>query len=205
MTDRERYDVALSFWTTALQYLALVDNAARETVSQGNTWVLLRDLPITADEYEEATRWSDHTIIMALLFSLFHGIELLAKGFLLAGSGEPVEKGHNPDKLRQKIEARYPNETALIEFLCKYTSADHMPELLRRFMQDNGLNVERLYEALRYPSPDFVTIRRYSSLKYEGQEGTTFFADLHVDIELVRLAAVDLGRRLEPKLDPAGG
>jgi hypothetical protein len=80
-----------------------------------------------------------------------------------------------------------------------------MPELLRRFMQDNGLDAERLYEALRYPSPDFVTIRRYSSLKYEGHQGTTFFANLHADIESVRLAAVDLGRRLEPKLEPSGG
>lgn len=201
MSNQERYDLALSFWTAAFQYLILAENVSRETISQGNVWVMVRDFddgPITPQEYAEGTRWSDHTIIIPLLFNLLHGIELLVKGFLLVDPAGTVEKLHNICNLRDRFRQKYPAQTALIQFLDKYTSEDHMPELLRRFLTDNDLQVESLYQALRYPSPDFTTMRAYSSLKYQGEEGTSFFTKLHEDIESVRIAAVRLGRSLEP-------
>ncbi len=201
-TNQKRYDVALSFWTAALQYLILAQNVSQETASQGNVWVMVQDFeggPITPEEYGEGTRWSDHTIIIPLLFNLLHGIELLTKGFILVDASEAMEKDHKICKLREWFKQKYPYQTILNQFLEKYTSMDHMPGLLRRFLADNGLQVDNLYPALRYPSPDFTTLRTYSSLKYQGEKGTSFFTDLSADILEVRSATVKLGQSLEPQ------
>ena len=206
MVNLERYNIALSFWTAAFQYLILAQNVSQETASQGNVWVMVWDYeggPITPEEYSKRTRWSDHTIIIPLLFNLLHGIELLLKGFILADPVETIEKQHNICELRERFKQKYPDQTTLNGFLDKYTSEDHMPELLRRFLADNGLQIENFYKALRYPSPDFKTLRVYSSLKYQGKEGTLFFTDLHEDIQTVRAAAVNLGRSLESQTKTA--
>jgi len=205
-TNQERYGLALSFWTVAFQYLIFVQNVSQETASQGNVWVMVRDFeagPITPREYAEGTCWSDHTIIIPLLFNLLHGIELLVKGFILVDPAETIEKQHNICELRERFKQKYPGQTALNKFFEKYTSEDNMPELLRRFLSNNGLRVEKLYQALRYPSPDFTILREYSSLKYHGEKGTPFFTDLHVDIQSVRSAALNLGRSLKPQTGTA--
>lgn len=195
----ERYKLALSFWTASFQYLMLVENVAHETASQGNVWVMVRDFngePISPNEYEEGTRWSDHTIIIPLLFNLLHGIELLVKGFLLVDPTETIEKQHDITDLCTRLKAKYPDQDVLLCFLNKYTDENHMPELLKRFLAENNVTVNGLYQALRYPSPDFTTMRTYASLKYHGEDGTSFFDTLHHDIKGVRVAAVSLGRGL---------
>ena len=200
-TNEERYKLALSFWTASFQYLMLVENVSQQTASQGNVWGMVRDYsggPITLEEYAEATRWSDHKIIIPLIFNLLHGIELLTKGFILVDAAETIDKQHNIYELREKFKQKYPDQATIIEFLEKYTSTDHMPALLRRFLEDNGLQVEKLYQALRYPSPDFSMLLTYSSLKYHGEEGISFFTDLSAAIKEVRPAAVKLGRSFEP-------
>ena len=202
MSNEQRYDLALSFWTASFQYLMFAENVARETASQDNVWVMVRDFkegPIGPEEYAEATRWSDHSVIIPLLFNLLHGIELLVKGFLLVDPAETVEKEHNICELCARFKAKYPEETTLNNFFDKYTNESCMPELLRRFLADNGLQVDGLYQALRYPSPDFSTMRRYSTLKYQGQKGTPFFTELCQDIHAVRIASVRLGREWESK------
>ena len=200
--QEDRYLLALNFWTSALQYLRLVENVAKETVSQGNTWVLVRDISsghITPAEYSQATRWSDHSIIIPLIFNLLHGIELLAKGFLLADSEEPVAKTHKISELRDRIATKFPDEDVINNFLSKYTVINEMPELLVRFLETNCLSVDQLYQALRYPSPNFVETHNYIELKYQGDAGTPFFKELAKDTEVLRLAAIKLGRKLEPE------
>lgn len=201
---KDRYLLALTFWTSALQYLRLVENVANETVSQGNTWVLVRDYSsggITEEEYSLATRWSDHSIIIPLIFNLLHGVELLSKGFLLADPEEPVGKTHKISTLRSRITAMYPGEDVMNGFLSKYTDDHEMPELLVRFLEVNNLSVDQLYQAFRYPSPDFVETHSYADLKYQGEAGTHFFEELAKDIKELRLAAIKLGRRLEPVIE----
>jgi hypothetical protein len=201
---KDRYLLALTFWTSALQYLRLVENVATETVSQGNTWALVRDYSsgsITEEEYSHATRWSDHSIIIPLIFNLLHGIELLSKGFLLADPEEPVGKTHKISALRNRIAAMYPGENVMNVFLSKYTVQDDMPELLVRFLDVNKLSVDQLYQAFRYPSPDFEETHSYADLKYQGEAGTLFFEELAKDIKELRFAAIRLGRRLEPIIE----
>jgi hypothetical protein len=155
--------------------------------------------PITPGQYEATTGWSDHTIIIPLLSNLLHGIELLVKGFLLVDPKESIEKLHNIIELREKFMKKYPEENHLIQFFEKYTDAKSMPDILKRFLTENNLQVDKLYQALRYPSPDFSMMRSYSSLKYQGEQGTTFFIDLYRDIKNAKVEAVRLGRGLETK------
>jgi len=199
MRQNERYVLALSFWEVALQYLDLVANASREIARSGNPCLVLErhGEPLTPESYTNRTQWSDHRIVIPVLFNLLHGIELLIKGFILADPKESLAKRHNLSKLRMHFERKYPNEFILLQFFKKYTSDSDVPELLRQFLPENGLTMDELYQALRYPSPDFREMRRYTTLKYQDTPGAAFFAELSEDVFRVRRAAVQLGRSLE--------
>lgn len=201
MCNDKQYDLAVSFWTVSFEYLMLVENVARETVAQGNTWFMTKDWedgPITADEYAEGTRWSDHTLIIPLLFNLYHGIELLVKGFLLIAPNQNVKPKHGIGRLCRQFTRAYPDEKELIDFLTKFTDEQRLPALLGDFLRDNGLTLNDLYQAVRYPSDqDFHNLRTYVELKYKGENGLPFFKELSDDIKAIRIAAVKLGRSLE--------
>ncbi len=199
MCNREQYDIALSFWTASFQFLVLVENAAGEIDAQGNTWEMVRDFPITETEYDEATRWSDHTVIIPLLFNLLHAIEMLIKGFLLTDRDEEVGKSHDIIDLTSRFLHLFPDQTVLNDFFHRYTCEYAMPEILKQFLKENGIDVRSLYQSLRYPSPDFQVMRTYRCLKYRGRAGCDFFTALQSEIKEVRKAAVALARSLEPK------
>ena len=149
------YDIALSLWTVSFQYLMLVENVACETVSCENPLGLTKDInagPITEDELDEATRWSDHTLVIPLLFNLYHGIELLVKGFLLITPGITVKAKHSIQRLCRDFSAAYPDEIEINSFLQKYTEENQLPVLLSKFLEDNTLTFADLYQALRSPA-----------------------------------------------------
>ena len=188
MHTKMQYDKALSFWTVSFEYLMLVENVAREIAAQGNNWIIVDDYPIEEAEYEERTRWSDHCIIIPLLFNLYHGIELLAKGFLLADGC--MRAGHKLLKLRQLFSEKYPDERELNSFFAKYTDPQSMSPILKEFLDSNHLGFQDLYEALRYPSdPNFNAFNSYINLKYKGKDGIEFFNGLQQDIISARIAA----------------
>ena len=179
----------------------LVENVAREIVAQGNAWFIMKDYedgPVTIDESAEGTRWSDHKLIIPLLFNLYHGIELLVKGFLLVSSGQNVKPKHSIGRICRQFSQAYPDETELIAFVTKFTEEQRLPDLLSEFLKDNSLTLNDLYQAVRYPSDqDFQTLRKYIVLKYKGADGLPFFSELAEAIKGVRKAAVKLGRSLE--------
>ena len=81
MNDEE-YQKAISFLTLSFQFFSLVQNSLKETISQGNAWILTSDSELDFEEYAEETKWSDHQIIIPLLFNFYHGLELFLKGLL---------------------------------------------------------------------------------------------------------------------------
>ena len=198
--NSDRNILALSFWSVSFHYLRLVENAVRETVSQGNIWTMTRKTTagvISADEYSESTKWSDHTIIIALIFNLLHGIELLVKGYILVDPEETIEKLHNISDLCRRFRDKYPDQHTLNRFFNRYTNDDCAPDLFRHFRIDNGLSIGEFYQAFRYPSPDFTAIRNYTSLKYNGEQGLIFFRELAKNIHEARVASVTLCRELD--------
>ena len=97
--------------------------------------------PISEREYAEATRWSDHTTIIPLLFNLHHGIELLIKGFLLTDPDEDIKKSHDIIDLCSRFCHLFPDETELNGFFHKYTCEYAMPDILQQFLRDNRIDV----------------------------------------------------------------
>lgn len=204
MCNEEKYKIALSFWTASFQYLMLVENASREIVAHDNIWIMVGDFNDTTNieqEYDEARRWSDHTTIIPLLFNLHHGIELLIKGFLLTDPDEDIKKSHDIIDLCSRFCHLFPNEIELNNFFHKYTCEYAMPDILKKFLRDNRIDVRSLYQALRYPSPDFQVMRNYSALKYNGKEGIHVFSDLQTEMRCVLRSAVKLGESLSPQED----
>ncbi len=199
------YDLALSFWTVALQYLKLAGCAAEQINEHGNKCFVVQDIqegPVTVEEYERQTRWSDVNMILPLLFNLLHGIELLAKGFLLA-AGEEVKPVHSIAQLVCRFKQTYAQQSDLIAFFEKFTDERKSPLLIQEFLQDVGERADRLYPLLRYPSDkEFQTIRRYTSLQYKDMGGREFFGEVAQDIRRAIRAAVRLGRSLDQSQTP---
>lgn len=202
MNDRKRYSTAWSFWTLAAQYLFLVENAAHEIETKGNPYSLVKDYrdgEITSAEFTEKTQWSDHRIIMPLLFNLYHGLELMLKGFLLVHPEGDVEAKHSIQRLTQKFAELYPAEKDLQVFFRKYTALHEIPEILSEFLRSNGISIDQLYEALRYPvDRNFQRLKNYINLKYQGDAGVAFFRELWHDLSNARMPAVRLGRSMKP-------
>ena len=204
MCDESEHDIALHLWTVSFQYFQLVQNVAREITSQGNQSVIVRDGAeglIEPAEFHEKTKWSDHSLGIPLLFNLYHGIELLVKGFLLITPGVNVKSEHNIQKLCRQFAKSYEQESELIVFLRKYTEEKELPRVIQEFLKDNDLAFDKLYQTLRYPvGPKFKNSNNYMMLMNRHTDGVPFFNDLVSDIERARRAAVMLGSSLRPNL-----
>lgn len=78
----EKCNQALGYWTVGRQYIHLVENIIEETINQGNLHVISSP-SLTWEKYDQDTKWSDHKIIIPTLFNLYHGFEVILKGFWL--------------------------------------------------------------------------------------------------------------------------
>ena len=197
---KEDYIKVLSFFTVSFQFFSLVQNALKETINQGNKWVLISDKEISFEEYADKTSWSDHQVIIPILFNFYHGLELFIKSLLQFDPHFELKAKHSIEGLSSKFLKDNPKEKDLCNFLKKYTHIGQLPKILKDFLIDNNLTINKLYEALRYPTdPSFSIIRSYLPVKYKGEEGIEFFKSLLCDIEQARKAAVAYGRSFEPK------
>lgn len=197
---KEDYIKAISFFTVSFQFFSLVQNALKETIDQGNEWIVSSEKEISFESYADKTSWSDHQVIIPILFIFYHGLELFLKALLQFDPHFELKAKHSIEGLSSRFIKDNPKEKGLCNFFKKYTHMDQLPKILRDFLSDNNLTINQLYEALRYPTdPSFATIRSYLSVKYKGEEGIEFFKILLCDIEKARKAAVSYGRSFEPK------
>ena len=187
--------MALSFFSISFQFFSLVQNSLNEAINQGNQWVITSEKEIQFDDYEKKTSWSDHQIIIPVLFNFYHGLELFLKGLLQFDPNFELKAKHSIEALSSKFIKDNSSEKILCAFLRKYTHRGQLPEILKNFLDKNNISVNQLYEALRYPTdPSFATIRTYLQIKYRGEDGINFFKELVQDIEEARIAAVKYGR-----------
>ena len=198
MTDEE-YQKAVSFLSVSFQFFSLVQNSLEETISQGNKWFLISDEEIKLEEYASKTKWSDHQIIIPLLFNFYHGLELFLKGLLQLDPTFELKAKHSIEGLSARFIKNNPSEKELCDFLKKYTYLGKIPRLLKDFLFDNNLSVNKLYEALRYPTDQsFSKTRKYMCIKYKEEDGIQFFEELLCDIKKARIFAVSYGRANKP-------
>ncbi|MDQ7075608.1 MAG: hypothetical protein Q9O24_10765 [Gammaproteobacteria bacterium] len=79
---KEEYVTAISFLTISLQFFSLVQNSLQEIILSKNEWIVVSDDEATIEEYEKKTAWSDHQVIIPVLFNFYHGLELFLKGLM---------------------------------------------------------------------------------------------------------------------------
>lgn len=189
---------ALGYWTIGLQYLHLVEAVITETVKQRNAHVVVSKQEIHWDEYQRETRWSDHRLIIPVLFDFYHGIEIILKGFLVA-AGSPPETNHKLSQLIATFEGHFPGH-AIGATARKYVAQDELPELLASFCKESGITIDDYYQALKYPQSTRGNVYEYYPLKYKGEDGVPFFEDLAKDIHDAVPKVVALGRSICPSV-----
>lgn len=91
--DSSACDEARGYWTVGIQYLHLAEMVTNETIRQGNRFEVVSDADIPLEQLLAETKWSDHSLVIPLLFDFYHGVEVLLKGFL-AYKGKLAKKNH---------------------------------------------------------------------------------------------------------------
>jgi hypothetical protein len=183
----------------ALNYLRFVRAALTESIKHENSWVRISSSPISEEEYDEQTKWSDFNIIIPLLFNFYHGLELLLKGFVLLKQAEDRRLDHDIEMLLTTFRSSYPDQSELGSILAKYIERSTSPDLLREFFDENRCSANRFYEVLRYPFDKKLASRfAHHCLKHRQRASLPFFKSMVADIDAICRCSVHLGRSHEP-------
>jgi len=183
---------ALGYWRLSANFLGLVEAAGGELVKADNAWVVVGDTSLI-DHYEEMTRWSDHRIGVPLLFNLFHGVELMLKGFL--SLKRPVPGHHRLSQLHAQFESDFPGTTLGSVVLASVVDPDPTSPL-GRFFATNCIDVDKWYEALKYPESRSGGQFDHAELRYGAGETLAFWDGVRRSAIEMRVAAVELAEEL---------
>lgn len=180
----------LSYWKMGTQFLQLAQASSSELVGSGNPRSLVSDHEASDDELEEAYRWADHSIGIAVLFNLLHGIELILKGFICVYEKPVATHGLSP--LFERFCELYPDEP-LADVLRPVLLNPPSGSPLARFLAQNEISIDEWYQALKYPASNKGQQYDHLDLKYGGQGALPFWTlvrDTALDarFESVRLA-----------------
>lgn len=127
--DIERSNALMS---VSDQYLRLATAAARSIRESGNQCLSSPGV-LTHDEQ---TYYCDQNIGVAIVFNLFHGIELWLKA-LLQRSGQSKD-GHNIPELLKACQAAYP-ATRITELVHQYFPSEQSDSGIACFFKEQGL------------------------------------------------------------------
>lgn len=181
----------LGYWNIAVNFLRLVEGSCALLVDSGNQSMVFSDGPMEPEEYAAATKWSDHSIGLPVLFNFFHGAELLLKGFLVA-AGRNV-KGHRLTKLLNDFE-QSEGDTELGRSLAAVIRHIDSSSPLGLFLTTNNIGIDEWYEALKYPESMEGKPFQHHDLKYGGPETVEFWKNLGEQAKRLRTQAVALSR-----------
>jgi len=196
--EKDKFYKGLSFLTLSIKYLYLTRNVLNENIKSGNLHMMSMNEEITGEEYSEATKWSDFNISVPILFNFYHGLELLLKGFLLLRNNGVVKHSHHIEKLFEDFKEKYNEEQKIISILKKYFEIDLMPDFLADCLKNNKIQIDNLYEFLRYPvGKNAQNVYNYINLKYKEEKILYFFEYLVSDLDALGKEMVGLYRKME--------
>ena len=188
---------ALGFWTVGIQYLHLVQSISNETHQQGNAHFVVSNTEITATAYAEATKWSDHNLVIPLLFNFYHGLEVILKGYIHANESGAIHS-HKLSELLITFKSYHPC-SPLYALFEKYIIQTKLPAILAEFCSTSSITIDEYYQALKYPESTRGNQYHHHPLKNREAEGANFFAELRDDIERIRIESVASGRIICPQ------
>jgi hypothetical protein len=166
MAKSEHYSEPLHYWILGMPYLRLAEGCCAQIVAARNP--LTESTPrsgIDWIEYDDQLVWSGHGIGIPVLFSFYHGIELLLKGFVAVYS--PVPSTHSLTRLLEMVAERHP-ESDFVRLVEEDAlgAAPYAP--VGRFLKKNGLTIDSWYEALRYPESKQGRVFDQLDIKFGG-------------------------------------
>lgn len=180
------------------KYWKLSQGVCEHIIRNQNKYMLVSDQDIDWKEYERKTKWNDVNMVIPLLFNVYHGLELMLKGFILFSEGGGTKLDHSISELYRKFTMHYKDEKKLINLFGRYIEKTQMPTLLQEFLAHNKLSVNRFYESLRYPFNNNLSKEyQHFVLKYQGSNGIQFYRSLKKDIGEMMKHIVTLGNSLE--------
>src|SRR5690625_4407594 len=181
----------LSYWTLAAQFLRLAHESCVEIINSGNKFMVTGAKPISQFEFNQAVRWSDHAIGTGVLFSYYHGIELILKGFLVAVDVRAPH--HKLTGLLKDFHSRFPG-TELGKAISSALPQAGADSPMARFLASNSIQIDDWYEALKYPeSKNGATFDHYD-LKFGGESTLPFWTSVHASSFDIHSKAVALSR-----------
>lgn len=182
----------LSYWTLAAQFLRLAHESCVEIINTGNKFVVISHESISASEFNQAVRWSDHSVGTGVLFSYFHGIELILKGFLAAiGVKSPH---HRLTDLLKDFENHFP-DTELGQAISNALPIAGEDSPMGRFLASNSIHIDDWFEALKYPESRKGAAFDHFDLKFGGHSTVPFWTSIHASSADIRSKAVALSRQ----------
>ncbi|WP_286353968.1 hypothetical protein [Geothrix oryzae] len=189
----------LGYWTIGTHYLHLVGSACEELIKNENARVVIEPQiegrPFSWAGYFEKTKWSDHTVGIAVLFNFFHGIEVTLKGFLSRNGEAP--RHHRLTDLLVQFEDRYPG-TSVGNLVRQFTVQLDPESPLGQFFVTNQVSVDDWYQALKYPESTAGQTFDHHDLKYGGQETVAFWKVIGQTSRQLCQESVALAMSLEP-------
>lgn len=196
MNSVEEYNRSLSFWKMGFYFLDISNAVFNQTIKLENAWIVIDDKPIDEKKYNEKTEFSDFNLIVPTLFNLYHGFELVFKGFLLLRMG--IDSNHDIERLYEDFKKEYSDQNDIFLILDKYILKQFMLEPLKTFFNVNNISAKQFYEALRYPvKKNFTDKYEYIELQYKSKEGLPFFKETVENISKLKFLFVQLGRKYE--------
>lgn len=198
MTNHEKYKRSLSYWSMSFYYLNITEVIFEKTIESGNKWVVIDDFPIDDKTYHEITKFSDFNLMVPALFNLYHGLELLLKGFVLIKKEIEVELNHKIESLFEDFIYLYPEQKEIINAFEKYIIVGKCLEPLKSFFRTNDISPNKYYESLRYPvNKNFTVEYDHYELKYNEEEAIPFFMVSLAIIKRLKPIIIKLGRSFE--------
>lgn len=178
----------------AYNYFKLVQNCIGEMEAQGNKTLIISKAEDVVDdgwaEYETKTRWNDMNIGIPVLFSFFHGVELMLKGLILNCGGELPTNRRNHGL------------TSLLTYLkdLEGTPSQGVLSALESCLRDNSFqsfftannkSADHFYELLKYPESKNGDSFDFRNVRGREEEGLLDFQKVKELSENIRKAIVE--------------
>lgn len=191
--DLKDQQISLGYWALGAQFLSLAYESCFEIVDSGNKLVVIVK-PTSHNQFNDADRWSDHRVGIPVLFSFYHGIELILKGFLAATGNQIHKPHHRLTELLSNFESDHPNTD-----LAKQINVALNPWVSTptgNFLEQNNITIDDWYEALKYLASKKKQQFSHTHLKYGGHTTVSFWNHIHEQSLTIRKEAARLSKSL---------
>lgn len=133
------------------------------------------------EEYANRTTWSDFQLILPVLFSLYHGLELSIKA-VLAINDKKIS-GHKLSVLYAEVKNLSDIPTSISSILSKYIEVKENGGVLFEFLNINELSIDDYYDFLKYPTDkSSATIKNYWPVKYKQEGALSVYESIREDL-----------------------